>query len=361
MLPVRIQALFLRAPTERMRLVFDGVNPMNSHRQRTKRKTVTWQAAAVALLAAGIGVGFLPLGAMFGPGKQVVPEPTVVATTVQKPQSMGAGAVHNLSENLKKLAGKRDVPPPPPPPDPNVTPPDDNSDPVPPPPVASTDWAYIGHMIGPTFRRAIVTVGSAESGAPQLSLGEGETHNGTKLVSIATDHIMVDPGDGNQKRIDLATRAAATSWNTDQPRRPIAARGVPGMPQMAGQNAMTPPGQGAGFTSPNAAAMAEAQRRMKAAISPPQPFQPPVEDRAQKYAELAKQMGELGPDKRESLMKTMTDPSISPEERTKILHEIGIPTDGTPDERGQFLEMIGVGPNNDPKLYELIREGGGSK
>ncbi len=318
--------------------------------------TVTWQAAAVALLAAGIGVGFLPIGSMLGPGKQAAVRDAEGPPAPPKPTSMGAGAVLNLAGNLKRLAGEREIPPPvAPPPPPEDTGP--SEPPAPPPPeVSESHWTYVGHMIGPAFKRAVVQIGPAGAGTPQLSLGEGDTREGVKLLKIAPDHIMVDPGDGNEKRIDLAARSPSTSWNTDAPRRPMAGRGLPGAAGMPGSMAAP-----AGFTSPNAAALAEAQRRMKAAISPPPMMQSPEDERAQKLAEMAKEMGELAQDKREALQKIMSDPSMNPDERDNLLREIGIPVDATPEERGQFLEMIGIGPKNDPKLYEMIRENGGPR
>lgn len=314
---------------------------------------MTWQAAAVALLAAGIGAGFLPIGSLLGPGRAPGPREPDGPPGQPRQTSLGGGAVLNLAANLKRLAGEREIPPPQPPPPPETSGPTEPQPAPPPPAVGQSDWTYIGHMIGPSFKRAIVQIGVPGGGTPQMALGEGDVREGTTLVKIAPDHIMVDPGDGNQRRIDLASRTASASWNTDPPRRGMSARPpVPG----AGMAGM------AGFNNPNAAALAEAQRRMRAAMAQPQPFTPPqpaADDRSLKLLEMAKSMGEIGKDKRDALEKIMYDPEMKGPEREALLREMGIPVDATPEERGQFLEQIGIGPHNDPKLYELLRQGSG--
>jgi hypothetical protein len=266
-----------------------------------------------------------------------------------KPPTLSATEVMKTVDVMKQLSGTVEV----------VRAPDPTPDPKggvePPPPevaVVVSSWTYTGFMQGPKIKKALVTIGPAGAGT-QLMLAEGETHEGTKLLEIHPDHLLVEEGGSNQKRIELAARTLA--WDNSPPKRPMPARPTAGMPGMPpGMAGMTQPGQPQpGFATPNAAAMAEAQRRMKAAIAP----QPPRNE----LEKMAQEGGKLDQDKRDTLMKVMTEPGLSPEERGQMLREMGIPVDVSPDERAEYLKNLGISEQSDPKLYEMLKDGGGSK
>lgn len=333
---------------------------MNSHRQRARRRTVTWQAASLALLAGGIAVGALPIAGLLGPGKAPKPKDFEVAAPAGGSQSMSQTRQMRLKDALATIAPPVEVTAV------AVEVPVEGAEDPEPPPVevvapASTSWAYVGNIrAGGRMKLAIINVMTGGENK-QRTLSEGELVDDTKLVTIERDHIMVSVGGAEPTRIELSERVESAAWAARSSTG--MARGAAGRP-MPGQPGFGNPGNNPGM-NPNAAAnLAEAQRRMKAAISPPHHpmasmVPPPAEDRMMQLTRQAKEMGELGQDKRDSLSKILDDPSLSPEERGKLLSEIGIPMDATPDERGEYLHMIGVTPDNDPKLYERLREGTG--
>lgn len=306
-----------------------------------------WQAGSMALLAAAIGLAALPLGRILGAGKYEAPTGATVAGGDVKPVTMTATDVMRTADSMQQIAGKVDVAPAPPPPMETETTTETTE--VKTPPAAPTTWAYIGYMSGLGAETALVRIGPSDTGT-QVMLRQGQEHEGTKVVEVKPDHLIVEKA-GARERIDLTQRTLA--WDTTPPRQPAAAR--PGGPNAAAT--MGVPGANGGRRPnfpPNtsAAALAESQRRMKAALSPQTQMD---------WQKAGKEMGEFGQDKRDALMKVLAEPGLSSEERGKLLREMGIPTEGTPEERMEFMKSVGVTPDSDPKLYEMLKEGGGSK
>jgi hypothetical protein len=308
-----------------------------------------WQAGSLALMAAAIGLAALPLGRILGAGEYHGPKGATVEGGDVKPATMSGTELMRTVDSMRQLAGKIEVvqKDPEPPPVEDTAPTETHVEAAAPP----TLWAYIGYMSGGA-KRALVRIGPAETGT-QMMLKEGQEHEGTKVVEINPDHLIVEKA-GARERIDLSQRS--TAWDSTPPRRPMAGRpgapGVqPGMPGGPGANGAQQPN----FGNPSAAAMAEAQRRMKAAIAP-QPPQTQMD-----WQKAAKEMGNLSQDKRDALMKVMSEPGLSPEDRNQMLREIGIPVDGSIDDRLEFMKSVGVTPETDPKLYDMIKEGGGAK
>jgi len=332
---------------------------MNSHRQRSRRRTAAWQAGSLALLAGAIGLGAVPLARALGPGLYKAPaRPTEGGTASTNPKSMTSSQVLAVIESMKNI-GPVIVPMP-------VAVPVEATEVA----VAETTtapvveappsgWTYTGFMKGPKITRAVIQVGAADSGK-QLMLSAGDEHEKTKLVEVHSDHIVIKESEGDERRIDIAARSLNAGWSTDQPRRPMAARGpnggMNGQPGMAGIGQSQP-----GFAATAAAAQAEAQRRMRAAIAPNNNGSGRFDERAMKLEGMAKEMGTLTQDKRDALTKLMVDPHLSSEERGKAIRQMGMPTEMSPEEREEFLQNIGVSPESDPKLYEYLRESGGGK
>lgn len=334
---------------------------MNSHRQRARRRTVTWQAASLALLAGGIAIGALPIAGLLGPGKGSKPREYQVSLPAGEGQSMSQTRVLRLKDAMSTIAPPVEVTAVAATEEPLAA----GGEPEPPPvetaPPPQTSWTYVGSIrAGGRMKRAIVDVQSGGE-SRQRTLSEGDTVGDTRLVTIEPDHIMVSVGGAEPTRIDLTQRMEGAVWaaRSSGGGAPSGARPRP----MPGQPGFMSPVTNSGMNPNAAASLAEAQRRMKAAIAPPQnpmaSLVPPAEDRMTQLARQAKEMGELGQDKRDTLSKILDDPSLSPEERGKLLSEIGIPMDASPDERGEFLHMIGVTPESDPKLFERLREGTG--
>jgi hypothetical protein len=316
---------------------------MNSHRQRAKRKTTAWQAGSLALVGAAIGLAALPIAKLLGAGEHRKPKASAIETGSSKAEGMSAVTLIKTADILRTLSGQVEVAQGEPTVEPEKGPEAVGSTSEPPPPPPST-WAYTGYMKGPNIKKAIITIGPIEGGL-QLMLSEGQEHERTKLKEIHPDHILIDEG-GKQQRVDLQTRSLA--WDSSPPKRPMPPRGGPGVaPGAVGMSAgaTAPPG----FATPNAAAMAEAQRRMKAAISPQTPVPPP---------NMAK---EFDQGQRDALMKVMSEPDIPPEERANLLREMGVPVDASPEERQEYLKNMGIDEQTDPKLFEMLKDGGGSK
>lgn len=306
-----------------------------------------WQAGAMALLAAAIGVTALPLGRLLGAGEYVEPKGGTAEGGEIKPVTMTATEVMRTADSMRQLAGKVDVVEPPPPVVEEGAGTEEPKAPEAPP--APTAWAYIGYMGGLGSRAALLRIGPAETGT-QVMLKPGQEHEGTKVVEIEPDHVIVEKA-GARERIDLMKRTMA--WDTTPARQPVAGR--PGGANVAAMGAPDARGgQRPNFGNPSAAAMAEAQRRMKAALAPQVQTQ-------MDWQKAGKEMGSLGKDQRESLMKVMSEPGLSPEERNQLLREMGIPVQGSIEERLEFMKSVGVTPESDPKLYEMMKEGGGEK
>ncbi len=288
---------------------------MQTHRQIAKRKTVIWQIAAVAILgAAGAAVALPGVSEFFAPpaDKGIKPPPPPAVASRPSYDWISMAKVQN---GLNSVGNP--VAPPPPPQQIVDKPADDHTTTE--VLVASTDWAYIGSIITPRNRHALVKV----DGQQQI-YSVGAKNNDTTLVAIEPDHIDVDIG-GVRKTIELAQRQFLTP--NEAPKHPVAFRtppnmaqpGGPGvatmMPSMARPN-MPIPNLAAGTLEQARAAQmaaAEAARRAQAPVEQPDiiPLEKLNAEDVQQYA------------------KSLNDPGLEPDARSKYLSLLGI-VPGTP-------------------------------
>lgn len=288
---------------------------MQTHRQIAKRKTVIWQVTAVVILAAaGAAIALPAVSDFFAPDKPDPPKPPVVIAKPTPPDysklpfidaMKGASA---SAHQVVAIAVK-----PPDPPDPELG----GGSAPPPPPPSSTDWAYIGSIITPANRHALVKV----EGQQQI-YSIGSTHNDAKLVIIEPDHIEVEVG-GVRKSIQLTERTLLAP--AEGPKRPVAFRNGPNLAQPGGpgspmvMNAINRPNPGASNASTleqaRAASMAAAEAARRAQMPSDVPGMVPFEkldgDEVQQYA------------------KSLNDPSLDEGARSKYLSLLGI-VPGTP-------------------------------
>lgn len=287
---------------------------MQTHRQIAKRKTAIWQATAVVILAAaGAAIALPTVSDFFAPPPADKPKPPVAVAKPTPPDysklpfidaMKGASAAAHPVVIAQK-----------PPEDDGIKP--GPTDPTPPPPAPSTDWAYIGSIITPANRHALVKV----EGQQQI-YSIGSTHNDAKLVTIEPDHIEVEVA-GVRKSIQLTERTLLAP--SEGPKRPVAFRNAPNLAQPGGaaspmvMNALNRPNPGAPnagtLEQAKAAAMAAAEAARRAQMpsdAPPMiPFEKLDGDEVQQYA------------------KSLNDPSLDEGARAKYLSLLGI-VPGTP-------------------------------
>jgi hypothetical protein len=283
---------------------------MYTHRQIAKRKTILWQiAAASALGIAGLSIA-LPLVRNFlAPPKR--PSPPVLGIQSDPPKPM----YDKLNVQLAGLSFEHAmvfVPTPPPPP------PDDSTQTTQttaPPPPTSGEWAYLGSIITPTNRHALVRV----DGQQQI-YGVGSQHQSDTLVAIEPGFIEVETS-GVKRRVDLTIRTLLTP--NEPPKHPVAFRQPPNL-SMGGAgsmsmalnqpfNAVRPPNamdqaRANAMAQQQLQAAAEAARREQAPVNPPGLI--PMEKLDQGDRDLA--------------MKSLSDPDLSDDERMKFLSTLGI-------------------------------------
>ena len=285
---------------------------MQTHRQIAKRKTVLWQATAVIVLAAaGAAIALPAVSDFFAPPKADSPKPPAVLAKAERPSYDTlpfSAAMRGTNTVGVQVAAKPVLPP----------------DPGPIEPIGGTivtsasEWAYIGSIITPANRHALVKV----DGQQQI-YSVGSTNKDAKLVAIEPDHIEVEIA-GSRKTINLAERTLLAP--SEGPKRPVAFRNAPNLGQPGGpgspmvMNAVNRPNPGgmasqATLEQARAAAMAaaEAARRGQVANDLPGiiPFEKLDGEDVQQYA------------------KSLSDPAMDEGARMKYLSLLGI-VPGTP-------------------------------
>lgn len=291
---------------------------MQTHRQIAKRKTVIWQVTAVAILAAaGAAVALPGVSEFFSPpkidveAKRPSPPPPSRPSYADIQMSKVEGGAKSVAVPVAPVA-----PPPPvvatagdgnPPPDQTAT-------------HNSSEWSYIGSIITPRNRHALVKV----EGQQQIC-SVGASYNDTTLVTIEPEYIEIEAG-GSRKKIDLTPRTLLTP--NEGPKRAVAFRTPPNLGQPGGPGAvpmmmntanratMPNPALAAGTleqAKAQAMAAAEAARRAQAPMDAPGmiPFEKLDGDQVQQYA------------------KSLSDPSLDDGSRMKFLSGLGI-VPGTP-------------------------------
>jgi len=325
---------------------------MASHRQRTKGRTRAWQFGALALVAGGAAIAVMPLAKQLGPRPMVVAKPTEIGPDQEGTSGRGLGAddASILAALMNRIAGTVEVV---------------HRDPVEPteevvvemaveepPPPPPSEWAYKAYLASPTMKSAMVMVNEQ-----QMLVSEGGIYEETKVLEVRPDHLVVEE-DGAQRTITLARRVS-NGFPTDGPRRPAVAirGGVPG-----GQPGQPGAGQNNGFNlGQNTAAMAEQQRRNRLAVSPPPiPQNGDGQDgaMAEKLREMITSMPE---ERRDMMLKSISDQSMDPAKRVSLLRELGMPVGLSVEDQHQYLNQLGVSQDSDPRLYEQIKIQGSGK
>ena len=182
----------------------------------------------------------------------------------------------------------------------------------------STEWAYIGSIITPRNRHALVKV----DGQQQI-YSVGAKNNDTTLVVIEPDHIEVEIA-GARKTIELAQRQFLTP--NEAPKHPVAFRNPPNMLQPGGPGVATmmPSMVRPNMPNPNlAGTMEQARAAQMAAAEAARRAQAPMEQPG--IIPLEK----LDAEEMQQYAKSLNDPGLEPETRNKYLSLLGI-VPGTP-------------------------------
>jgi hypothetical protein len=210
--------------------------------------------------------------------------------------------------------------------------------PVPPP--AATDWAYLGSIITPAKRSALVRV----DGQQQI-YSIGSTHGDAKLVTIESGFIEVEIGTDNKETKKITLNERTLLAPTDPPKHPIAFRAPPtigaGMPGLGAAgtmnfNAANRTAAAMMVGNPPAATMDQARMAMMAANE--------AAARAKMAAEAPgiTPMENLSQDDLQNAAKYLNDPSIGEEARAKYLSQLGIGRGATTDMAIERLKASGV-------------------
>ncbi len=161
------------------------------HKAQTRQWIKRAQIGAVVLLLAAGAMAVMP-GSWTGAGAPAAPR-------ISKPRQVASSATA-FAVNTAELAGRlanismpmpKDKPPPPPPPPPPAPTDQPHEEPSP-----VTAWEYIGGIIGPSLRKAVVTVAG-----DKRMVSEGDVVADAKVLAITSDFIVLDEK-GEERRID---------------------------------------------------------------------------------------------------------------------------------------------------------------
>ena len=320
---------------------------MNTHKAQVKRATRGLQLGTVALLgAAGAAIG-LPLSGMFGPPepkKVVVVDDSQGKEAPKAPPIMTSG---EAAEVLKTLISWKPAPA-----EPETPAPDAAATPPPPPPPAPTEWAYVGSVLMGSNRQAIVRVNTE-----QHMLKPGQQHGDTTLVDIDPRFITVETA-GQRKQIDLLARANV--FPTEPPKRggqvtrgpSVGAGNVTAM----NQNGMVKPPVPGSFDQ--ARMQAEEMAKKRGMMPPGRQGVQDAELLRQQEAELKEKLATDPSQMRdhfERAVKAMNDPGMSLEQRTQMLHELGIPVGASPEVAMERFRNAGLNPDEHQGLIEAVK------
>ncbi|MCC6659302.1 MAG: hypothetical protein IT437_00280 [Phycisphaerales bacterium] len=159
------------------------------HRSSARRMTRGWQAAAlvVALAAGALWAFELPGLSVPAQGRQPLPSTLPpIATPQPEPPPPDADAVTGTAERLE-LARK-----------PMPKAPPTNTEPTPPPAAAGLAWRYLGAIIEPTRKVALVSINGAQRMIAEGRTIRQEDHTLT-LAEVHQDSIVVE--DNGQRMV----------------------------------------------------------------------------------------------------------------------------------------------------------------
>ncbi len=321
---------------------------MQTHRNIAKRKALYWQVGAVALLAtAGAAIALPQIRTFFAPAApnqrtEVTPPPPPKPTDYSKLEIVLAGKGASATGSQVAAA------PPPPVPDPTAA--------VPQGPVAEaplTAWEYLGSIITPSKRSALVRV----DGQQQI-YSIGSTHGDAKLATIETGFIEVEMGaDKEMKKIALKERVLLAP--TDPPKHPVPAR----QPMAMG----TGPGGQMNFNAPSRGTSpagtldnAMADRARMAALAANE-----AAARAKQGADVPGMapLEKMEPGEVEMASKYLSDPSIADDSRGKYMRMLGIGPGASPDAAMSRLKEAGVDLSGDAykRILQAVQNNSQSK
>jgi hypothetical protein len=297
-----------------------------THRQIARKKARAWQVGAVALLAGAGALAAFPIHSMLVPKAKPIDTtpPDAPATETLAPVDAAQLAA---AANTLKLATKWKPPETPMDPPADTEGPDVATGPTPPvAPVATGEWFYIGSIITPRSKRAMVRIDE-----DQHMMTVGDAVSDTKVVAIEPEAITVER---NGQRRDIALQTRLSQVPTDGPRRPVAFRAgpnpmasaIPGMPN-PGKRPQMPQT----FDQTKQAAPAEAARRAQLPVPPPAVAPMPT---------LTQPMNQEG------VRKALADEGLPASERQRYLEQMGV-TPGMSTERAMnVLQSSGIQMND---------------
>jgi hypothetical protein len=323
---------------------------MLTHRQITRKKARAWQVGAIALAGLAAGAAVLPMQKILTPGALVQGEtPGDTGAQPVEPALLPPQVdTQQIARVLGAVGEKAAPPPPPPPPAPVAS--NGQGGTTPPPPVApppSPALAYVGSIITPRSRHAVVRVGEA-----RRLVREGDEVDGARVVLVEPDQLTLERG-GREDVVRLQERTMA--WPDNPPKRPVAFR-TPSAPAGAGgaggagKGGMPmPPSMPVPATfdqareQARARALAEAARR--AAVPPPvpQPVQPLISPKSDQNVPMAP--GDA------SMYLNRSELDVSPD-AMRALESLGVYAGMSQDEAIETLRRNGV--ENEERVSKLL-------
>lgn len=168
-------------------------------RSHARRSTRLAQAGAIALAAAATALLVLPVSKALSPSMPEIkpPEPTIVVPVSAPPIDISSASAVLEQLNKREAHETHAATPDSAAPVAEAATPDAAQPEAPPP---STEWTYLGAVMSPSHKYALVRMGSA---GEQALIPEGSSRDGFKLDEVQATHILLTDSGGLQKRIDL--------------------------------------------------------------------------------------------------------------------------------------------------------------
>lgn len=309
---------------------------MPTHRQIARRKTRTWQACAVALLAVAGAAAMLPVQRLLTPREVSAGDTPPSPTQSPGPTGTELAASGIDSTDLSRILagiGEPPLPVAPVEPVPVATAPET----APPPPEPPATLAYIGSIITPRTRHAVLRLSDT-----RRLVRQGDELDGSRVILVEPDQVTLER---EGVRTTLALEQRTKAWPDEAPKRPVAFKGPPGIP--VGSQSMRPnPAAGMPQTfdqareQARARALAEAAKR--AAVNPPTP--PEANMLSGRESGMA--------------LKTLSDPNLEVNDSTlSQLESLGVFPGMDIDSAIGALKSAGVEAND--RVLGLLKENSG--
>lgn len=177
---------------------------MSTYKDRVRKRARIAQMAAAGALATGAAAALVPLPkpGEGGDGGLKIAPPTMADTGAKADINVSefqlASRVMSTSVELRKKHRPEE-------PKVEVAVNPEPDKPIEEPKQTSGPWQYVGTIISPKSKVAVVNV----EGGKQRFFYEGDKHEATTVVAIEPDHIMIrDGNDAPARRLDLLARSA---------------------------------------------------------------------------------------------------------------------------------------------------------